>query len=149
MAVQQSGATISDRRDGPEHTPRLKLKRKSPMSGHVDGAWWPHSDDLAAELPDLLTVLSVRLGAVERVNYRLGEWGPAPRKISAGGHVMRLDGFHNQPPHTLGFSDGRGHNLVLLAVPANTDADLAHTILMAAAATDDATSVEALLASTG
>jgi hypothetical protein len=149
MAVQLSGAVINERENGPEHTPRLKLKRKSPMSGYVDGAWWPHSDDLAAELPDLLAVLSVRLGPVQRVNYHLGEWADVPRKTTAGGHVIRLDGYHNQPPHTLGFSDGRGNNLVLLVVPADTEADLAHTVLMAAAATDDATSVEALLASSG
>ncbi len=41
------------------HTPRLRLKPKAPQSGYVDGAWWPYSDDLTAELPDLLAVLSV------------------------------------------------------------------------------------------
>ena len=41
---------------GPENTPRLRLKPKAAMTGHVDGAWWPRSDDLAIELPDLLAV---------------------------------------------------------------------------------------------
>ena len=31
-------------------------------------------DDLAKELPDLLAVLSVRLGAIDRVLYNLAEW---------------------------------------------------------------------------
>lgn len=147
MAVQDVSNESRQRQDGPEHTPRLKLKRKAPMSGYVDGAWWPHSDDLAAELPDLLAVLSVRLGAAQRVNYHLGEWAAGPRKMTAGGHVLRLDGYHNQPPNTLGFTDGRGQNLVLLVVPADTEAELAHNILMAVATADDATSVGALLAS--
>jgi hypothetical protein len=25
-------------------TPRLRLKRKAPITGYVDGAWWPRSD---------------------------------------------------------------------------------------------------------
>ena len=49
------------RQAGPQHTPRLRLKRKLPVTRYVDGAWWPHSDDLPTELPDLLAVLSVRL----------------------------------------------------------------------------------------
>ena len=61
--TQQSGGDGADRsHPGPENTPRLRLKRKAPRTGYVDGAWWPHSDDLAAELPDLLAVLSA--GAV-------------------------------------------------------------------------------------
>lgn len=51
----------------PARTPRLRLKPKAPQSGYVDGAWWPHSDDLRSELPDLLAVLSVRLGRIDRV----------------------------------------------------------------------------------
>ena len=69
MALQRSAAVAGARHAGPENTPRLRLKRKAPISGYVDGAWWPHSDDLPKGLPDLLTVLSVRLGTVARVMY--------------------------------------------------------------------------------
>jgi hypothetical protein len=55
----------------PKNTPRLRLKPKAPATGYVDGAWWPHSDDLPIELPDLLAVLSVRLGPIDRVIYKL------------------------------------------------------------------------------
>ena len=48
----------------PEHTPRLRLKPKAPLSGYVDGAWWPRSDDLAAELPDLLACCRFGSGAL-------------------------------------------------------------------------------------
>ena len=33
------------------HQLRLRLKPKAPRTGYVDGAWWPRSHDLAAELP--------------------------------------------------------------------------------------------------
>jgi Family of unknown function (DUF5994) len=145
MALRESRAVPGERRAGPENTPRLRLKRKAPISGCVDGAWWPHSDELSKELPDLLAVLSVRLGDVARVTYHLDEWAKAPRKISIGGKIVRLDGYHRQPPNTVGVLDGRGSKIVLLVVPAQTEPDRAHTIVMAAAATDNASSVDTLL----
>ena len=96
MVPLPAGASL-----GPEHTPRLRLKRKAPITGFVDGAWWPRSADLPTELPDLLAVLSVRLGAVARVTYNLAEWAKAPRKASIGGQIVRLDGYQRQPPNTL------------------------------------------------
>jgi hypothetical protein len=129
----------------PYHTPRLRLKPKARTSGYVDGAWWPFSDDLATELPDLLAVLSVRLGAVGRVIYNVGEWTSAPAKFATGGDLVRLDGFRNQPAHTLEVLGVDRRNLVLLVVAPNTDADYAHTTMMAAAAPDDATTVGGLL----
>jgi Family of unknown function (DUF5994) len=146
MAQQESTAVSGHRQAGPENTPRLWLKRKAPISGYVDGAWWPHGDDLQTELPDLLSVLSVRLGVVARVMYNVDEWSIAPRQLTIGGHKVRLDGYHRQPPNTLEVLDARGNRIVLLVVPARTDPDRAHSIVMAAAATDDATSVESLLA---
>ena len=48
------------------------------------------SDDLTTELPDLLAVLSSRLGAVARVTYNLSEWATV-RKVSIGGRIVGLD----------------------------------------------------------
>jgi hypothetical protein len=62
---------------------RLKLKPKAPTIGSVDGAWWPRSRDLAAELPALLAVLAVRLGPIERVGYHLGDWAPTVRRSAS------------------------------------------------------------------
>jgi hypothetical protein len=145
MGAQENGAASGRRQSGPEHTPRLRLKRKAPITGFVDGAWWPRSADLPTELPDLLAVLSVRLGAVARVTYNLAEWAKAPRKASIGGQIVRLDGYQRQPPNTLGVLDTYGNKIVLLVVPVNTEADRAHTIVMAAATKDDASSVDTLL----
>ena len=73
------------------------------------------------------------------------KWAPAPRKVSIDGRTVRLDGYHRQPPNTLGVADGYGNKIVLLVVPAHTEPDRAHTIVMAAAAADDATNVDTLL----
>ena len=61
------------------HQLRLRLKPKAPRTGYVDGAWWPRSHDLAAELPTLVEVLAVRLGPVGRVAYSIGAWDTPPR----------------------------------------------------------------------
>src|SRR4029078_3152376 len=100
MALQESTAVSCGRHAGPENTPRLWLKRKAPISGYVDGAWWPHSDDLPTELPDLLTVMSGRLGVVARVMYNVDEWSVAPRQLVVGGRKVRLDGYPRQPQNT-------------------------------------------------
>ena len=87
MAPQQDRTDVGRHPTPPEHTPRLRLKPKAPHTGYVDGAWWPHSDDLTTELPDLLAVLSVRLGPMDRVLYKLTDWAKAPAKLAAGGRA--------------------------------------------------------------
>jgi Family of unknown function (DUF5994) len=130
----------------PEHTPRLRLKPKAPHSGYVDGAWWPHSDDLTAELPDLLAVLSVRLGSIDRVLYKFSDWGKAPAKFATGGHSVHLDGYRRQPPNTVEVVGlDQSNRIVLLVVPPHTQPDRAHATMMAAAAPDDDSTVDGLL----
>jgi Family of unknown function (DUF5994) len=145
MTLRQGRSSTGSKHTPPEKTPRLRLKPKAPTSGYVDGAWWPHSDDLPIELPDLLAVLSVRLGPIDRVIYNVSEWAKAPAKLPTGGRTVRLDGYYRQPVNTIeviGLSRGK---LVLLVVPSRTDADQAHDILMAAAAPDDASTIDGLL----
>jgi len=131
----------------PARTPRLRLKPKAPHSGYVDGAWWPHTDDLTTELPDLLAVLSVRLGRIDRVLYKLNAWAKAPRKLVTGGRAVRLDGYRLQPINTIEILglDGARDRLVLLVIAPYTDADDAHTIMMTAAQPDNAATIDDLL----
>ena len=97
MGPRQDRTDVGRHPTPPQHTPRLRLKPKAPHSGYVDGAWWPHSDDLTTELPDLLAVLSVRLGRIDRVLYKLSDWAKAPTKLATGGRAVRLDGYRLQP----------------------------------------------------
>jgi hypothetical protein len=145
MTLQHDRNSAGSTKSGPETTPRLRLKPKAATSGHVDGAWWPHSDDLATELPDLLAVLSVRLGHIEHVLYNLFEWTTAPTKFATGGGMVRLDGYHQQPGNTIEIIGRSGKKLVLLVVPTGTEPEDAHSIMMAAAAPDDASTVDGLL----
>jgi len=100
---------------------------------HVDGAWWPHNDDLTTELPDLLAVLSVRLGPIDRVLYKLNDWASAPAKLETGGRAVKLDGYRLQPPNTVEVLGLNRNRIVLLVVPPHADSDHAHATMMAAA----------------
>jgi len=146
MTLLQDHADGAQHPTTPEHTPRLRLKPKAPQSGYVDGAWWPHSDDLTTELPDLLAVLSVRLGRIDRVLYKFGDWAKAPAKFDSGGHPVHLDGYRTQPPNTVEILGLNRDRIVLALVAPDTDPDRAHARLMAAATPDDASSVDDLLA---
>lgn len=148
MTLQHDLTSVGRRSTPPEHTPRLRLKPKAPRSGYVDGAWWPHSDDLAAELPDLLAVLSVRLGQIDRVMYNVDEWAKAPAKLATGGRAVRLDGYRHQPISTVEVLGLNRSRIALLVVPTNTNPDDAHAALMAAAAPSSASTVDSLLMGT-
>ncbi|MEE6163904.1 MULTISPECIES: DUF5994 family protein [unclassified Mycolicibacterium] len=146
MTPQQTRTTLGNT-TVPARTPRLRLKPKGPHCGYVDGAWWPYTDDLAAELPELLAVLSVRLGRIDRVLYKLNGWAKAPRKLVTGGRAVRLDGYRLQPTDTveiLGL-DGERDRVTLLVVAPATDADDAHTMMMTAAQPGNAATIDGLL----
>jgi Family of unknown function (DUF5994) len=145
MTLKRNHMDAARRHAPPEHTPRLRLKPKAPESGYVDGAWWPHSEDLTAELPDLLSVLSVRLGPIGRVIYNVNEWAKPPAKFATGGRTLRLDGYRLHPVNTVEVLGLNRNKIVLLVVSPHADPDQAHAIMMAAAGPNNAATVESLL----
>jgi hypothetical protein len=123
---------------------RLRLKPRAPVTGFVDGGWWPRSRDLPAELPALLAVLELRLGRVESVSYNLDAWGSTPRKITIDGRLVRLAGYRSQHPATIDVHSA-GHRVTLLVVPPDATPEAAHGALMAAGHRGNADRVDALL----
>lgn len=125
---------------------RLRLKPRAPTTGYVDGAWWPRSRDLPAELPALIEKLALRLDQVERVTYNLTAWPPTRRRIVIDGRVIRLEGFRSQHADTVTVIGGWDrHRLALLVVPPETETVLAQQILMTAAHADNIDDIETLL----
>ena len=109
---------------------RVRL-RPPPPTGRVDGGWWPHSRNLAAELPALLAELQERLGVAERVSYNLDDWEPAESRISVRGSVVCLSGFHFQRRDTVDVLGAR-NRLTLLVLPPDTPDRAADDALTAA-----------------
>jgi Family of unknown function (DUF5994) len=145
MTPKKDHMDAGHRHAPPVQTPRLRLKPKAPQSGYVDGAWWPHSDDLTAELPDLLSVLSVRLGPIGRVIYNVNEWATPPAKLATGGRTVRLDGYRLQPASTVEVLGLNRNKIVLLVVSPHANPDQAHAIMMTAAGPSNASTVESLM----
>lgn len=90
----------------------------------VDGAWWPHSVRLAAELPELVGVLNDRLGEIVdiSVNWSTSESLPD----------LHSRHWQNKRQHLMGVT-GRGASARLLIVPSVTPATLAGLLLRVAA----------------
>ncbi|HET9140378.1 DUF5994 family protein [Actinophytocola sp.] len=132
----------------PRRRLRLKLKPKAPATGYVDGAWWPRSRDLSAELPALLAVLAIRLGRVLRVSYNLTGWDAAPRRITVDGQPVRLGGFHSQANDTMDVIGPNEPRITLLVIPPQTRPEAAHQVLLRASRRGNIDNLGELLAPT-
>jgi hypothetical protein len=124
---------------------RLRLKPKGPVTGYVDGGWWPRSRDLVAELPELATVLSVRLGPIQRIAYAMDGWEPPSGRVDVDGHRVRMEGFRSQDRDTVAVTGLNGQRLSLLVVPPDADETAAHDAMMTAAHRDNADSPASIL----
>ncbi|MFF9913615.1 DUF5994 family protein [Streptomyces sp. NPDC013457] len=112
---------------------RLSLTPKTPLVGRLDGAWWPRSRDLAAELPALADSLEGRWGRITRVLVNPGHWPVIPHKVAATGHVLHVGWFTEQDPDKiilLSYTTGRCD---LLVIPPETEPASAARLMTAAA----------------
>ncbi|WP_338495321.1 DUF5994 family protein [Streptomyces sp. SJL17-4] len=112
---------------------RLSLTPKTTLAGRLDGAWWPRSRDLAAELPALADALEGRSGRITRVLVNPGHWPVVPHKVAATGHVLHVGWFTEQDPDKvilLSYTTGRCD---LLVIPPETEPASAARLMTAAA----------------
>jgi hypothetical protein len=125
---------------------RLQLK-PAVGGGYVDGAWWPRSRDAGVGFADLITAVRDQVGQVERISYPLGDgWEVTHRKLVVDGRLVRLEGFHAMPAHTLALIGTQQRRLTLLVIAPDTPRDTAATALKTAANPGDPTSPEDILA---
>jgi hypothetical protein len=117
--------------------PPTRLTLRSGESGWlVDGGWWPRSDDLAAELPDLVRDLAARGFDVVAGAYNVTTWTRPPRQVDVGHRWVKLVGYRTQDPSVLSLDDLDGRRLDLVVVPAITDPAVAERALVLAAGAD-------------
>ena len=136
-----SASNISPTR--PEQA-RLSLKPAGPGTGFVDGAWWPASRDLAAELPALAAELGSRLGRVVSISYHIGVWELGPRKVDLDGATVRFAGYRTQHRDTVDVIGNQGR-LTLLVVPPDADPGFARDAMAAAGERGNVDGIDALL----
>ncbi|MDF3146755.1 MULTISPECIES: DUF5994 family protein [unclassified Streptomyces] len=115
---------------------RLRLAPHGGMPRPIDGAWWPRSYDLLAELPRLLAGLPRTWGHITSVTVHGATWSAVPGRMLVSNQVVRLRRtVAASAPHTIVLlAPGRGR-WDLLVVPPDTS-EAAAEPLMAAAAGD-------------
>ncbi|MFF7351959.1 MULTISPECIES: DUF5994 family protein [Streptomyces] len=113
---------------------RLVLAPPGTAPALIDGAWWPRSRDLTAELPALIEVLDPLWGRITRVTVNPTFWPVIPRKVPVQGHVVHVGWFEaEQDPHKLlllSYTVGRWD---LLVIPPETEPATAARLMATAA----------------
>lgn len=113
---------------------RLRLAPRSGMPRPIDGAWWPRSYDLLAELPRLLAGLPRTWGHITSVTVNGAAWSVPPGRMLVANQVVRLNRTPTvSAPHTvLLLAPGRGR-WDLLIIPPDTTEEAAEPLMAAAA----------------
>ncbi|WP_084713405.1 DUF5994 family protein [Streptacidiphilus rugosus] len=124
--------------------PRLLLEPTMSRTGMFDGAWWPHSNRIRVELPDLITALTAHLGPIARVGLDIVPWDDVPRTVMADGRLIRISWFASSD-RTISITRGFQDHFLLLVIPPSTDARTASDAMTAAAAQHNHTAAGELL----
>ncbi|WP_370542098.1 DUF5994 family protein [Amycolatopsis sp. FDAARGOS 1241] len=98
----------------------MRLKPPLSVAGFVDGAWWPRSTELTAEVPELAAALAERIGPVWRVAFASPTWTTTGAKLVHRGRVVRLEGFPSQDPHVVHVTGSLLRRLTLLVIRSRT-----------------------------
>ncbi|WP_405922928.1 DUF5994 family protein [Streptomyces sp. NBC_00035] len=119
-ATMLDGPAVADR-PPPSSPLRLMLAPADTTPALIDGAWWPRSRDLAAELPALTAVLDPLWGRITHVTVNPTFWPVVPRRVPVHGHVVRVGWFKaEQDPHKLLLLSYTAGRWDLLVIPPET-----------------------------
>lgn len=130
---------------------RVRLRREGTAGDvAVDGAWWPRSRDLGAELPELIAALSMLDVRVERFTYPVEAWEhPVQRKVTVSGRTVRTGAFRSMDPQLVSLTVDGDRRLDLLVVPPEADALTGVRALRLAGLREDSGSPQRVLAAAG
>ncbi|MFB8245766.1 DUF5994 family protein [Streptomyces sp. NPDC055952] len=126
----------------------VRLETTHDRHGTLDGAWWPRSRDVAAELPGLLAALTEHLGPVTRVGLDSAAWEGLPTRMSVGDRVVHID---SSPigDDTVLITRGGQDLFSLLVVPPHATPEAARAAMAEAVRAGSTTRAEQILLDTG
>jgi Family of unknown function (DUF5994) len=126
----------------------LRLETTESREGVLDGAWWPRSRDIGAELPALLSALIGHLGPVTRVGLDTAAWEGLPTRIVVDDQVVHIDSFPVGDDTVL-ITRGDRDIFSLLMVPPNAAPEAARAAMAQAVRADNTSQAEQILIDTG
>ncbi|WP_406252749.1 DUF5994 family protein [Streptomyces atratus] len=128
-------------------TALLRLQTTHFREGILDGAWWPRSRDVTAELPALIEVLTAHLGPIMRVGLDTAAWDDVPTRVVVDDRVVHLDSFPVGDDTAL-ITRGENDHFALLVVPPDTTPDAARDAMARAVDADNVTQAADILVAT-
>jgi hypothetical protein len=129
-------------------TALLRLETTRSRQGVLDGAWWPRSRDIGAELPALVRALTEHLGPVTRVGLDATAWEALPTRLVIDGRVVHIDSFPVGDDTVL-VTRGDQDHFSLLVVPPHATAEAARAAMAQAVRADNVSEAEEILIATG
>ncbi|MFD3452354.1 DUF5994 family protein [Streptomyces sp. NPDC058691] len=112
---------------------RLSLTPRTALAGQLDGAWWPRSRDLDAELPPLCDTLDGTWGRITNITVNPTRWPAVPRKVPVTGHTVHVGWFREQDPDKVILLSRTVGRWDLLVIPPETEPAAAARLMAAAA----------------
>ncbi|WP_409470628.1 DUF5994 family protein [Streptomyces sp. HC307] len=126
----------------------VRLETTHDRRGVLDGAWWPRSRDIAAELPVLIAALAEYLGPVTRVGLDAGAWEGLPTRLVIDDRVVHIDSFPVGDDTVL-VTRGEQDLFSLLVVPPHATPDAARAAMAEAVRAGNVTQADQILIDTG
>jgi hypothetical protein len=127
---------------------RLSLDPALKRRGILDGGWWPRSRNASVELPLLVSSLNARVGAIVRLGLDARDWDDIPRRLTVGGHAVRVGRFADVN-HKIIVTRGPQDHIMLLVIPPEASTASAKAALAMAAAGKNGGRPEDILAAAG
>jgi hypothetical protein len=125
----------------------LRLETARTREGILDGAWWPRSRDIGAQLPGLITVLTQRLGPIARVGLDADAWDEVPGHLIIDGRVVHID-WYPVGDDTVLITRGDQDHFLLLVVPPDATPAAAREAMSRAVQADNSTEAQQILIET-
>ncbi|WP_151476957.1 DUF5994 family protein [Streptomyces albicerus] len=126
----------------------VRLETTDDRRGVLDGAWWPRSRDIAAELPVLIAALTEHLGPVTRVGLDSSAWEELPTRLTIGDRVVHIDSFPVGDDTVL-ITRGDQDLFSLLVIPPHATPEAARAAMAEAVRADNLVQAEQILIDTG
>ncbi len=106
----------------------VRISLAAARGGDIDGAWWPRSDTIVRELPDLIQALHATLGEIIGIDINWSANSPTPVLSTMAPEIAaKIAG--KKPQLRLMFITGRCAITKLLVIPSMTASPLAIMVL--------------------
>jgi hypothetical protein len=143
--MQTSNHRVESSSSATSREPLRLLLSEAAGRGVLDGAWWPQSRDLQAELADLVAHFPPKSGRIIHAAYSRPDWQPAQRRIKIPGGVVKVGCYPRDDTHKILLGMANRETLQLMVVPSDMPMKTAQRAMQAASASSNEASATAIL----